>query len=158
MGKQIQLSPGGEKHLGKAMGSRESMVSCALCSSPVSYAHGKLKFGILTMEESVSGVGPGTVRLSSLNTEFSTCTRCCTGWEFTDLGLEELGLGWVPHSLTHTYCSSENRAFPGKQLSLCGEFCRSSHTEMCSASPGEGEVTKPEASKEMMLRASWSPH
>lgn len=57
----------------------------------------------------------------------------------TDLGLEELALGWVTHSLIHTYCWFKNRAFPGKQLSLCGEFFQELTNGSVLSNPQEKE-------------------
>lgn len=56
-----------------------------------------------------------------------------------DLGLEELALGWVTHPLIHTYCWSKNRDFPGKQLSLCGEFSQELPHGSVLSSPQEKE-------------------
>lgn len=52
-----------------------------------------------------------------------------------DLGLEELGLGCGPHS----YCWSKNRAFPGKQLPLCGEFFQELTRGSVLSNPQENE-------------------
>lgn len=103
------------------------------------------------VEESVSGVGSGTMRQSS----FEDGTFCPLQvlhrlGIHLDLGLEELGLGWAIHSLYTPTAALKIGLFQENSCPCVGRFSRSSHMEVCSEPPGEPEVTKPEASKEMM--------